>query len=701
MLENEIKALLERRTKALSAADIQKFLGKETLEDIEDALDGLVHDGILRRTKKGKYSLLSDEGCFSGVIELTERGFGFFISEREGMKDIFVHKNHLNGAMNGDKVLVCISKPAQGDSNPEGYVEKVLEHNTNRVVGKMDIGATAAFVVSLDRKIKQDIYIPLNRTLGAKQNDVVEVEITKYAKGSKNPEGRVTKIIGKPGEPFVDIQSVASMFELETDFPEDVLAHANTLKREITAEDLKKRRDLRDRFIITIDGRDAKDFDDAISIEPHEKGYLLGVHIADVTHYVKENDPIDREAFKRGTSIYFPGMVIPMLPEILSNELCSLRPGEDSLTLSVEMVIDKDANVVSHEIFESVIHSKMRLVYDDVSDFLEGKNELFEGEAKEDLLLFKELAEKLEKKQKERGSIDFGFVESEIIADDEGRVVDIKKRDRRIANKLIEAFMILTNEVVSEHYGSRDIPFLYRTHEKPSEEKLMEFNRVIYNFGFKLEGTLDDMDPVRVNELIQKVKGTPYANIVNKLMLRSLKQAKYTNYMEGHFGLASTYYSHFTSPIRRYPDLQIHRIIKENLQGLFTPERKKHYEDILEVVAEQSSERERNAEESEREVDDIKMAEFMQDKIGQCFEGTISSVTSFGLFVELENTVEGLIRLSELKQDFYHYEKETLTLKGERTGARFTIGDKIMVQLIRVNVEQGEINFGLAEESHD
>ena len=702
-MRQEICNLLNRRHKALTRGDILNFLNLDESrgEELDQTLTELVEGGYVRITKKQRYELLSESGCHVGMIQVHERGFGFFVFEDVSQPDVFVPAPLINGAMNGDKVLVCLTKPFNEYGKAEGRVERVLERNTARVIGKLDLGKRFAFVIPRERKVKQDIFVPLDQIKGAKHGEIVEVEITAYPKGKNNPEGRVTEVIGQSDDAGIAIETVIHSLGIPKEFPEEVMKQAEAIPEAIPAKEIQRRTDRRDELIVTIDGADAKDFDDAITVLNDGKHYLLSVHIADVTHYVAENSPIDQEALERGTSVYFPGRVIPMLPEKLSNNVCSLRPEEDRLCLSVDMKIDPNGKVIDHTIYESIIRSSQRLIYDDVSDFLEGKADNFEGELADMLTTASELAAIVRKKRFDRGAINFGFVESEIIVDEEGYAIDVRKRETRVANQMIEEFMILANETVSEHFYHLDLPFLYRTHETPSIDRLTDFNNFIHNFGLGIKGKLEDVRPQQLNDIIEQVVDKPHSSIISKLMLRSLKQAKYTNYMEGHFGLASKYYSHFTSPIRRYPDLQIHRIIKEQLTGKMTKGRVNHFETILPEVADMSSTRERRADTAEREIDDIKMAEYMQDKIGQTYTATISGVTGFGIFVELDNSVEGMIRISDIAWEDFQFDPERYLVKGIRNGKTLTVGESVPVKLIRVNVEAGEITFELLEKLNE
>lgn len=702
-MRQKILDLLNRRHKALSAGDIERFLrlGPNDQPELLATLSDLVEGGYVRLTKKNRYELLSESGCHVGTIQVHERGYGFFMFEDESQPDVFVPAPLVNGAMNEDKVLVCLTKPFNQYGKAEGRVVRILERNTTRVIGKLDVGKRFGFVIPRERKVKQDIFVPLDQLNGARHGEIVEVELTAYPKGKANPEGKVVEIIGQSDESGIAIETVIHALGLPKEFPPEVLAQAEAISEQIPGSEINRRQDKRDDLIVTIDGADAQDFDDAITVARSGSNFLLSVHIADVTHYVPEHSPIDQEAYERGTSVYFPGRVIPMLPEKLSNNVCSLRPHEDRLCLSVDMTINPAGKVIDHTIYESIIQSSERLIYDDVSDFLDGQADKFSGDMAVMLSTAAELAELLRVKRFERGAINFGFMESEIVVDETGKPIDIHKRESRVANQMIEEFMILANETVSEHFYHLELPFLYRTHEKPSLEKLTDFNNFIHNFGLGLQGKLEDIRPQQLNAVIDQVAGQPHSSIISKLMLRSLKQAKYTNYMEGHFGLASQYYSHFTSPIRRYPDLQIHRIIKEQLAGQLNRGRINHYETILPQVAEQSSNRERRADTAEREVDDIKMAEYMQDKIGQTYLATISGVTGFGIFVELDNSVEGMVRISDIAWEDFQFDPERYLVRGIKNGNTLTVGDKVPVRLLRVNVDAGEITFELLEKADE
>ncbi len=698
-----VTEILERKHRAMTAEELSRSLNlkKEENAQLSIALSELTYKGVVERTKKGRYRLLANDSIYVGTIQLTDRNFGFFLFDDPDREDVFVHGRALNGAMNGDRVLIRLIQPKSATQKAEGVVHKILERRTSTIIGKLCVEKNRAFLIPYDRKVRQNIDLDVRTNRLNRHHDgmIAEITITRWPSEGRNPEGRVVEILGSEDDPGLDVEIVIRSLNLPAEFPPQVLEEAKELSGQIGAKEWDSRRDLRDLLVFTIDGSDAKDLDDAISLEISEEGYRLGVHIADVTHYVKEYSSIDKEAFKRGNSVYLVSRVLPMLPKELSNDLCSLNPGEDKRAMSVMMELNKKGEVLSHEIFPSVIRSSHRLIYDDVSDHLEGMETSLPKEVKEPLLSMGELSKLLTEKRRLRGAIDFGMVESYYELDEDGWPISMKHRERRIGNRLIEEFMILTNEVVSEHFYWLGTPFLYRTHEKPSADKLMAFNTFIHNFGYHIKGRLENIHPSALNLLIDEVEGTPHENLINKMMLRSLKQAKYTNYFEGHFGLASTYYSHFTSPIRRYPDLQIHRIIKEVLAGKMNAKRKEHYTLILEAVAEQANMTERRADDAERKVDDIKAAQFMSDKIGQEFDGVISGMTGFGIFVELDNSAEGLISLSSL-DEFFHFDKENYLLIGDR-GTRLELGHALRVKLTSVNTQRGEINFELVRYFHE
>ncbi len=676
--------------------DIDKAAAATFLEDLEE----LEQSGQLIRTKKGKYALPELMNLVLGTVSGTQKGFAFVVPNDKKRDDIFIAASDLNGSMHGDLVYCKLTGRADGAS-PEGEIVKIIKRANDYVVGTFDSNQKFGFVVPDNPKLSTDIYIHREDFGEAQNGQKVVVKITKWPAGRRNPEGVVSEVLGFIEEAGVDVLSVIRKYKLPESFPQKVLREANAIDQQVPASALAGRRDLRAELIITIDGADAKDLDDAVQVKKLDNGnYYLGVHIADVSHYVAENSKLDVEALKRATSVYLIDRVIPMLPEALSNGICSLNPAVDRLTMSCEMEIDGTGKVVKYDIYESVINSKRRLTYRDVSDIVEGVEGAKIDEYADLVEMFKQMAELckiLREKRVARGAIDFDFAEPYIELDETGKPIRIANRERRIANRIIEEFMLAANETVAEHVFWLEQPFVYRIHEDPDAERIAEFNKFLHNLGYRLKGNQDELHPKEVQRLLAEVKGKKEEQIINKLMLRSLKQAKYSPICSGHFGLAAQYYSHFTSPIRRYPDLQIHRILKELLHGEITEQRAAQLKDIVEVASQQSSERERVAEQAERETDDMKKAEYMLDFIGETFEGIISSVTGFGIFTELDNTVEGLTRISMLEDDYYKFDAERLRLLGERTKNVYTVGDVVKVRVDRVDVAMREIDFYILE----
>lgn len=702
-IQEKILKYLAEQNRPIADIDIaiEFDINKSEYQMFFSILEKMEEQGLVIKTKKKKYGLPEVFGMVTGRIQSTMKGFAFLISDDKSSRDVFIPASELEGAMNDDRVMIKLTSKAEGDRRPEGTVIRILERANAEVVGTYEQSKDFGFVLPDNRKINMDIYVPGPLSAGAKTGDKVVVKITKWPKGRRNPEGKVIEILGQKGDPGTDILSVIRKYQLPEDFPRKVLAEADSVPQEVEEDEIKRRKDLRDLTTVTIDGADAKDLDDAVSIERLENGnFKLWVHIADVTHYVKEGSSLDKEALKRATSVYLVDRVIPMLPRRLSNGICSLNPKVNRLTMTCMMEVDMNGSVVDHEIFESVIKTNERMIYTDVSDILEGVDR---PELKQYEYLFEffkhmeELAKILRKKRERRGAIDFNFPEARIIVDETGKPIEIRRAERRIANRIIEEFMLAANETVAEHMHWMELPFVYRIHETPDEEKIIAFNKFIHNFGFFVKGSQGEIHPKAVQNLLEKVEGKPEEHIISKMMLRSLKQAKYSPANEGHFGLAADYYCHFTSPIRRYPDLQIHRIIREMTQNKLHPKRVDQLEHIVQYASEQSSEQERIAEKAERETDDIKMCEYMMDYIGEEFEGMISSVTSFGVFTELENTIEGLTRMNLLDDDYYYYDEENLQLVGERSGNTYRIGDKVIVRVERVDVDLREIDFYIVE----
>ena len=638
---------------------------------------------------------------YTGILSKHRKGFGF-VSCDEIEDDVFIAASSMHGAMNGDEVEIDLIPEYLWRDSPEAIITKVISRNTTEVVGTFDKSKKFGFVIPESKKQKEDIFIRKKDFSGAKKGDKVVVQITRYPDQHNSAEGRICEIISRAGQPGGDIKAIARTYDMRETFPSRVNAEAKAMKRQgVREEDIQKRKDLRGRHIFTIDGADSKDFDDAVSLDILPNGnYLLGVHIADVSHYVKEDGPLDKEALKRGTSVYLLNQVIPMLPKALSNDICSLNPYQDRLTLSVDMELTPEGTLVNHEIYESVIRSAARFVYDDVSDLLE-KGEWSLGKAyepfREDLLSMHKLALKLEEKRHERGSIDFDLDESEIRLNEKGIPVSVEIAQRRSANKMIEEFMLLANETVAEHFYWMEVPFLYRVHEKPETEKIESLKIFLRSFGILLRGNRSSIHPRAISSILQQVKGKPSENVVSSVTLRSMQKAYYSTSCEGHFGLALKYYCHFTSPIRRYPDLMIHRIIKAVLHHGVDGRLTKHFAKAAAEAADLSSAAERKAIEAEREVEKMKKAEYMSYHVGEVFDGIISGVTGFGLYVQLENTIEGLVRIDSLYDDYYDYDAEQYALKGRRNGKIYKLGDTARIFVDNVNTDRGEIDFLLAK----
>lgn len=662
-------------------------------------LDELVESGYLILTKKGKYTSPNQMGLFVGKLVSHKKGFGFVESDEEYTQDLFIPADSLNGAMHNDRVIAEITTPATDEKRAEGRIIKVVERAITDVVGTFQESKNFGFVLPDNKKFNKDIFIPKKFFNGARGNDKVVCRITQWPTEDRKPEGKIIEILGQKGDRYVEIASVIREHGLPEEFPKKVLDEAEKVAIEIPQEEIDRRLDIRDMNIFTIDGEDAKDLDDAVSIEVLDNGnYKLGVHIADVTHYVKEKSKLDKEALKRATSVYLVDKVIPMLPKTLSNGVCSLNPFEDKLTLSVFMEINYKGEVVKHDIKETIINSKARMTYTEVSDILEKDDEKLKktfAKVADDFFTAEKLARILMKRREKRGAIDFDFPEAKIILNNDGDVVDIVQYERRISNRIIEEFMLITNETVAEHFFWLNMPFVYRVHETPAHEKIETLNKFISTFGYVIKGDLESVHPKALQGIIEQIHGKTEEKAISTIMLRSLKQARYSPECVGHFGLAAQYYSHFTSPIRRYPDLQIHRIIKEFLNGKISQKRQDQLAQIVDYASTQSSEREREAELAERDVKDIYKARYMEDRVGEEFVGIVSSVTSFGMFIELDNTVEGLVRLADMGDDYYIFDENTFTILGERTKKMYRIGDVVKIKVEKVNVDFKEIDFKL------
>lgn len=668
-------------------------------------LEELEEDGYIGKTKKGKIASPKSMGYFVGKFVAHRKGFGFVESDEEYTQDLFIPAADVNGAMHNDRVVAEITKPATDERRAEGAIIKVLEREITKVVGEFQSNKTFGFVIADEKKFNQDIYIPKKYFSGAKDGDKVVVQITIWPQAGRKPEGKIIEVLGPKGEKEVEILSIIRAHGLPEEFPKKVLEEAQKVAVPIPQEEIDRRLDIRDLNIFTIDGEDAKDLDDAISIERLSNGnFKLGVHIADVTHYVHEKSKLDKEALKRATSVYLVDTVIPMLPKTLSNGVCSLNPHEDKLTLSVFMEIDRKGNVKQYDIKETIINSKARMTYTEVSDILENDDEELKAKyshVAEDFKTAEVLAKILMERRSRRGAIDFDFPEAKIILTPDGKVSDIKEYERRISNRIIEEFMLITNETVAEHYFWLNIPFVYRIHETPSPEKMQELGKFVSTFGYTIKGDLEEVHPKALQSIISAIKGKREEEAISTIMLRSLKQARYSPECSGHFGLAAQYYSHFTSPIRRYPDLQIHRIMKEHLNNKINKKRQEQLVNIVDYASTQSSERERAADLAERDVKDYYKAVYMEDKVGEEFDGVVSSVTSFGMFIELPNTVEGLSRLANMGDDYYIYDEMTYTIIGERTRKTYRIGDPVRIKVANVNVDLREIDFKILYKLED
>lgn len=670
---------------------------KDQRRELKAIMDSLEVEGKVHVSKKGKYTK-GEAKHIVGTYQAHARGFGFVVVEGED-EDIFISEDDTNGAFHGDQVEVTI-KAAPDGKRREGKIVRILSHGTTRLVGYFQKNKNFGFVIPDNQRFIKDVFVPLERSKGAVTGHKVVVELTKYGGENKKPEGKIVEILGHINDPGTDIMSIVKGYDLPVEFPEKVLNQAERVAKDVSTADMAGRMDIRDWQMVTIDGEDAKDLDDAISLTKEGENYKLGVHIADVTNYVQEKSALDREAYKRGTSVYLVDRVIPMLPHILSNGICSLNAGEDRLALSCIMTINDKGNVVDYKIAETVICVDRRMTYTSVKRILEEQDEE-ECKKYEELVPMFQMMEKLagilREKRKKRGSIDFDFPETKIVLDENGKPLELKPYDRNVATKIIEDFMLLANETVAEHYFWQEIPFVYRTHEQPDEEKIQKLAIFINNFGHSMHIANNAVRPKEIQKLLAKVEGTAEEAMISRLALRSMKQAKYTPENTGHFGLATTYYCHFTSPIRRYPDLQIHRIIKEDLRGRMNENRREHYEKILPEVTKNCSERERLSEEAERETVKLKKVEYMEAHIGEVFEGVISSITKWGIYVELPNTIEGLVHVTNMRDDHYDYVEERFEMVGEHTRKVYKLGQTVFVIATGTDKLQRTIDFELVE----
>ena len=688
-------------------------ISSENRSSFRTLIRGLASDGEIIKIKGNRFGLPEKMNLVTGVVQGHPDGYGFVIPE-DGGEDLFINPRSMREVMHGDKVI-CRAESAQKGGKKEGRIIRILERGHKTIVGIYEPSGHFGFVIPDDRRISHDIYIPFKYSGKAKKGHAVITEITAYPMKNRNPEGRIIEIIGYPDNPDVEIDIVLRKYDIPSKFPIDVLKEADAVQKEVTDDEIIGRLDLRDKNIVTIDGEKAKDFDDAVYVERLNNGnYMLGVHIADVSHYVKEGNTLDNEAFKRGTSVYFPDRVIPMLPFQLSNEICSLKPKVDRLTLSALMEFDKYGELIDYRFDETVINSKERMTYTDVAEILNevqsSKLKVSSMELKErysyllkDFYLMRELCEVLREKRMRRGSIDFDLPEPYIILDLMGKPENIIKAERNIAHKIIEEFMLVANETVAMHFMKQEIPALYRVHDEPDQSKIIELSEFVSNFGYHLKipvfkkGIESKFHPKRFQELLNSIRGKPEELLISTITLRHMKQARYSPENIGHFGLAFENYTHFTSPIRRYPDLIVHRLLKEIIKKKHIPKKRLDiWEERLPKIAQHSSEKERTADAAENDIVELKRVQFMLEKIGDEYEGIISGVTSFGLFVELKEIfVEGLIHVSSMADDYYALNERDHSLIGRRTKKRFRMGDRVKVKVENVSIEKRQIDFNL------
>ena len=690
--------------KPLKIDELIRNLGitdKREIKSLQKLLEEMEQEGKIIRTRYGRYGVPDKMNLVVGMLQGNQAGFGFILPDKEELPDVYIPAGQMNGAMHGDHVVARLLKG--GGRSREGEIIRILKRRSQLILGRYESGRQYGFVIPDYQRIFHDIFIPkkkTKKTTKLKNGMKVQVKITRWPEKRRNPEGEVVEILGFPGDREVDTLAIIKKYELPERFPPEVLREIKALNRNIGREDLQGREDLRDLPLVTIDGADAKDLDDAVSLRRSDKGWELVVHIADVGHYVQEGSALDREAFNRGTSIYLVDRVIPMLPPELSNDICSLNKGSDRLARSVIMELDEDGNVNNYRFAAGVIRVRERLTYDELYAILEEKDDHLRERYRELVPMLEEmaaLAGVLRKKRLKRGAIDFNLPEVQVVLADDGKPLDIKKRPRTVAEQIIEEFMLVCNETVAEHFYHLQLPFIYRVHERPAEEKIVQFREFIHNLGYSLKGKPERIHPRVLQELLGEVENRPEERVVNTMLLRAMKQARYSPQRSLHFGLAAEYYTHFTAPIRRYPDLVIHRLIQEYLQGMPKQKRLKRINKFVAEAAERASLRERVAMEAERESTDMKMIEFMSDKIGEEFPAVISGVTAFGLFAELDNLVEGLIHVSSMDDDYYHFHEDKMALIGERSGRTYRIGMPVRVILKRADKENRQIDFILAE----
>jgi ribonuclease R len=672
---------------------------KRDIKRFHKLLEQMEQEGKVIKTRYGRYGVPEKMNLVVGTLQGNQAGFGFIISDNRTEPDVFVPANQMNGALHGDRVVARLVRSGGGKRN-EGEIIRILTRRSRYIVGRYETSRHLGFVVPDDQRISQDIVVPRSETRSLKKGVKVQVEITRWPEKRRNPEGTIVAVLGQPGDPGLDTLTIIKKYEMPEEFPPAVRKEIRAISRDFSEEELAGRRDLRGLPMVTIDGADARDLDDAVSLEKLSDGWRLGVHIADVGYYVREGTALDREAFHRGTSVYLVDRVLPMLPPELSNDICSLNPRADRLAMSVFMEMDQQGNVISHQFTPSVIRTQERMTYDDVRAILTERDEKLRESYRSLVPMFENmgrLAELLRARRLDRGAIDFALPEVKVKLDDDGRVLALERRERAIAESIIEEFMLACNETVAEHFFRLGVPFVYRSHERPDDEEMIRFRDFVHNLGYTIMGRPEKIHPRALQGLLAEAAGKPEARVINTILLRAMKQARYTAEQIPHFGLAARYYTHFTSPIRRYPDLVIHRLMREYLEGIPAPKRLSRIAKNNEAAALRSSERERQAMEAERESVDVKKIEFMADKEGLEFDAVISGVTSFGLFAELDNLVEGLIHVSSMDDDYYHFHENKLALIGERTGKTYRIGQPVRVILKRASIEDRQIDFILGQ----
>ncbi|MBO1206652.1 ribonuclease R [Staphylococcus nepalensis] len=691
----------------MSVSDFQDALGLNSADSFRDLIKVLVEleqTGLIQRTKTDRYQRKGSKKSkqselIRGTLSQNKKGFAFLRPEDGDTDDIFIPPTKINRAMDGDTVLVELQhSKGEHKGKLEGEVKSIEKHSVTQVVGTYSEARHFGFVLPDDKRIMQDVFIPKGHNLGAVDGHKVLVQITKYADGTDNPEGQVSAILGHKNDPGVDILSIIYQHGIEIEFPDKVLEEAEAVPDEIKPSEIEGRRDLRDELTITIDGADAKDLDDAISVKKLENGHTqLTVSIADVSYYVTEGSALNEEAYDRATSVYLVDRVIPMIPHRLSNGICSLNPNVDRLTLSCQMELDERGDVVNHGIFDSVIHSNYRMTYDEVNEIITDQNKETRDKYNEVtpmLDLAKDLSERLINMRKRRGEIDFDISEAKVLVNEEGIPTDVELRERGEGERLIESFMLAANETIAEHFDRLDVPFIYRVHEQPKSERLRQFFDFITNFGIMIKGTGEEIHPSTLQKIQQEVEGQPEQMVISTMMLRSMQQARYDDVNLGHFGLSAEHYTHFTSPIRRYPDLIVHRLIRKYLVDKTMDDKELNkWEELLPEMADHTSQRERRAIEAERDTDELKKAEYMVQHIGEEYEGIISSVANFGMFIELPNTIEGMVHVSDMTDDYYNFDERQMAMIGERQAKVFRIGDPVNIKVVNVDVDERMIDF--------